>query len=314
MKNEEEFLATIDDYVAEAIFPGCQIAIVEGTMVQEFVRGNQAILPKVEPLVAGKKWDLASVSKVVGTGTVVIDLVLSGKLSLDAPFTDYYPDFHDESITLRQLLTHTTGINPFIENRDKLDFKGLKEAIDHIEVTEDKSCHYTDINFILLGFMLEKLYGKSLDVVFKAEVFEKWDMSATSFGPVTNAVPTSLDTRVGTVHDPKAKVLGKHCGSAGLFAPMNDLVKFVQGYFSDTKYLALQKNFAAGQRPRSLAWDFIHDQWLLHTGYTGTFILMNLEAKKAVIFLSNRVHLKDERAQWIADRDVLIEILIKNLS
>ncbi|MDT2742329.1 serine hydrolase domain-containing protein [Lactococcus garvieae] len=314
MKNEKEFLATIDDYLTQAIFPGCHIAIVEGAKVQEFVRGNQAILPQVEPLVAGKKWDLASVSKVVGTGTVVINLVLSGKISLDAPFTDYYPDFHDESITLRQLLTHTTGINPFIENRDKLDFEGLKDAIDHIEVTENKSCHYTDINFILLGFMLENFYGKSLDEIFKAEIFEQWNMSETSFGPVTNAVPTSLDTTVGTVHDPKAKVLGTHCGSAGLFAPMNDLVKFVQGYFSDTKYLALQKNYAAGKRPRSLAWDFIHDQWLLHTGYTGTFILMNLEAKKAVIFLSNRVHLKDERAQWIADRDVLIETLIKNLS
>lgn len=314
MKNEKEFLETIDDYIAQEIFPGCHVAIVEEAEVQESVRGNQAILPKVKPLVAGKKWDLASVSKVVGTGTVVINLVLSGKLELDASFTDYYPDFHDESITLRQLLTHTTGINPFIENRDKLDFKGLKDAIDHIEVTENKSCHYTDINFILLGFMLEKLYEKSLDEVFKAEVFEKWNMSETSFGPVTNAVPTSLDTRVGSVHDPKARVLGIHCGSAGLFAPMIDLVKFVQGYFSDTKYLALQKNYAAGDRPRSLAWDFIHDQWLLHTGYTGTFILMNLESKKAVIFLSNRVHLKDERAQWIVDRDRLIEILIKNLN
>ena len=314
MKNEKEFLETIDDYIAQEIFPGCHVAIVEEAEVQESVRGNQAILPKVKPLVAGKKWDLASVSKVVGTGTVVINLVLSGKLELDASFTDYYPDFHDESITLRQLLTHTTGINPFIENRDKLDFKGLKDAIDHIEVTENKSCHYTDINFILLGFMLEKLYEKSLDEVFKAEVFEKWNMSETSFGPVTNAVPTSLDTRVGSVHDPKAKVLGTHCGSAGLFAPMIDLVKFVQGYFSDTKYLALQKNYAAGDRPRSLAWDFIHDKWLLHTGYTGTFILMNLESKKAVIFLSNRVHLKDERAQWIVDRDRLIEILIKNLN
>ena len=131
MKSEEEFLATIDDYVAEAIFPGCQIAIVEGTKVQEFVRGNQAILPQVEPLVAGKKWDLASVSKVVGTGTVVINLVLSGKLSLDAPFTYYYPDFHDESITLRQLLTHTTGINSFNENSENLYYKRLKEAIDH---------------------------------------------------------------------------------------------------------------------------------------------------------------------------------------
>ncbi|EKF52061.1 serine hydrolase domain-containing protein [Lactococcus garvieae] len=314
MKKEKEFLAKIDEYINHSIFPGCQFSVLEGGKVQEFSFGNQETIPQIKPLVADKKWDLASVSKVVGTGTAVINLVLEGKLDIDAPFTQYYPDFHDDSITLRQLLTHTTGINPFIENRDNLDFSHLKSAIDNIVVTEDKTCHYTDINFILLGFMLERFYDKSLDKVFEEQVFERWGMSETSFGPVTNAVPTRSDMKAGTVHDPKAKVLGVHCGSAGLFAPMSDLVKFVQAYFADEKYLELQKNFAAGNRPRSLAWDFIHNQWLLHTGYTGTFILMNLQTQKAVIFLSNRVYLKDDRAQWIADRDVLIEKLIENLS
>ena len=72
MKNEKEFLTTLDDYLAQAIFPSCHVAIVEGAKVQEFVRGNQAILPQVEPLVAGKKWDLASVSKVVGLSLIHI--------------------------------------------------------------------------------------------------------------------------------------------------------------------------------------------------------------------------------------------------
>lgn len=314
MKKEKEFLEKIDDYINQGVFPGCQFALLEGQHVREFIRGNQEIVPEEKLLVSGKKWDLASVSKVVGTGTAVINLVLSGKLDIDAPFTQYYPDFHDDTLTLRQLLTHTTGINPFIKNRDELDFFGLKAAIDNIEVTADKSCHYTDINFILLGFMLEKVYDRPLDEILKAQVFEKWEMYDTSFGPVSNAVPTSQDVKVGSVHDPKAQVLGRHCGSAGLFAPMGDLVKFVQAYFADEKYLMLQKNFAFGQRPRSLAWDFIQNQWLLHTGYTGTFILMNLEMKKAVIFLSNRVHLADNRAQWIVDRDVLIETLIQNLN
>lgn len=314
MKKEKEFLEKIEEYVAQSIFPGCQFTVLEENKVQEFMCGNQEIVPETKPLVSGKKWDLASVSKVVGTGTVVINLILEGKLDIDAPFTRYYSDFHDDSITLRQLLTHTTGINPFIKNRDSLDFFGLKTAIDNIEVTEDKTCHYTDINFVLLGFMLEKIYGQSLDHVFSEQVFEGWGMTDTSFGPVTNAVPTSQEIKSGTVHDPKARILGNHCGSAGLFAPMEDLVKFVQGYFQEERYLFLQKNFASGQRSRSLAWDLIQDRWLLHTGYTGTFILMNLQTKKAVIFLSNRVHLKDERTQWIVDRDILIEMLIKNLS
>ena len=313
MKNEQAFLKLIDDYIAAGVFPGCEFAILENGKIHQYIRGNQAILPEPKELEAAKNWDLASVSKVVGTGTAIINLILEDQLDIEAPLRRYYPDFHDDSVTLRQLLTHTTGINPFIKNRDQLDFAGLKQAIDQIEVTTNKTCLYTDINFILLGFMLEKIYDQALDQIFEEQVFKAWKMTKTQFGPVENAVPTSLETAVGTVHDPKARILLNHCGSAGLFAPMTDLIKFVQGYFSDEKYLKLVRNFAKGARERSLAWDLLKGEWLLHTGYTGTFILMNLRTKKAVIFLSNRVHLKDERDKWIADRDILIEKLIENL-
>lgn len=76
------------------------------------------------------------------------------------------------------------------------------------------------------------------------------------------------------------------------------------------------KNYAIGEKSRSLAWDLPtsdHD-WLLHTGYTGTFLLINPRKKKAVIFLSNRVHLKDERLEWIKARDILIHFLITQLT
>ncbi len=87
---------------------------------------------------------------------------------------------------------------------------------------------------------------------------------------------------------------------------------FVQAYFSDDSYLQLVRDYSNGSKKRSLAWDILekNENWILHTGYTGTFILMNLKEKKAVIFLSNRVHIKDERAQWIKDRDRLIEAFI----
>ena len=96
----------------------------------------------------------------------------------------YYPDFHESSVTLRQLLTHSSGINPFIPNRDNLNAAELKEAINHIAVEGRKVFLYTDINFLLLGFMLEEIYGKSLDVIFKDEVFQPFGMTNTGFGPV----------------------------------------------------------------------------------------------------------------------------------
>lgn len=119
-------------------------------------------------------YDLASVSKVVGVATVCIFLINQGRLDLDQSLTSYYPAFEDETVTLRQLLTHTTGIDPFIPNRDSLSATELKRAINGIKVTGKKDFLYTDINFLLLGFMLEELYGKSLDAIFEEEVFQPW--------------------------------------------------------------------------------------------------------------------------------------------
>ena len=316
MKNQQEFLEMIEDYLQREVFPGVNFAIIEDQKVTEYLLGKATILPKVVDLTEGKKWDLASLTKVVGTGTAVINLVLAGKLELDAPLQKYYPKFTDRNVSIRQLLTHTSGIDPFIANRDDLGAKELTEAINQIRVTDDKSFKYTDINFILLGFLLEEYYGESLDKIFAKNIFENWQMNQTSFGPVKNAVATSQNIPVGTVHDPKAQVLQNHCGSAGLFSTMTDLISFSQAYFREEKYLQLLKNYATGAKKRSLAWDLPseNDDWLLHTGYTGTFLLINPRLKKAVIFLSNRVHLKDHRQKWIEERDQLINFLISHLS
>ena len=324
MKNMDKVLEMVGDYIQKGIFPGANFAILEGEigeMQTEFVRGNRQILPEKKPLESGLLWDLASVTKVVGTGTAVINLLADQRLELDETLQQYLPEFANGDVTLRQLLTHTSGINPYIPGRDGLSKAELKTAILQIEVTADKTFRYTDLNFILLGFLLEKVYDKPLDQIFQAEIFEPWQMRRTQFGPVAaaDAVATSLDVPVGAVHDPKARVLGVDCGSAGLFSDLTDLSNFVRGYFADGKYEILMKNFILdGQvKKRSLAWDLPvaeNPDWLLHTGYTGTFILMNLRLKKAVIFLSNRVHLKDERAQWIKDRDKLIGLFIENLT
>lgn len=312
MWNQEKTIDMLQDYIDKEIFPGCNFAVLQGSQVEEFVFGAAQIIPQVEPLKAGKVWDLASVTKVVGTGTAMIDLILSGKIDVDSSVKTYLPEFSHENLTIRQLITHTSGIEPFIKNRDQMNADQLKQAILNISVSADKSFHYTDINFILLGFLLENYYKKDLAQIFQEKIFQPWQMTKTSFGPVENAVPTAQNVPVGTVHDPKARVLGVHCGSAGLFSDLLSLEHFVQGYFADDKYLQLLQNFATGKKQRSLAWDILenHENWLSHTGYTGTFILMNLPLKRAVIFLSNRVHLKDERAQWIKDRDKLIDRFI----
>lgn len=319
-------LELVKAYVASGIFPGASFAIVNGQAIEKYVIGYECLRPEPVLLQTDMSYDLASVSKVVGTGTVMIDLVLSGQVELDALLIDYYPDFKgpgSTTLTIRQLLTHTSGIDPFIENRHNLAYDELRAALNQVTVTSDKTFHYTDVNFILLGFMLEEIYGQDLADILQDRVFKPFNMHHTSFVAPDKTVATAWNLPKGLVHDPKAQVLGRHTGSAGLFSDLDDLIAFSQAYFANPVYLLLLKDYAKANKARSLAWDLVGletsaesskkqvGQWLMHTGYTGTFILLNLKTQQAVIFLSNRVHLRDERKQWIADRNVLIQAFLK---
>lgn len=310
----------IKAYIASGIFPGASFALVNKDEVSKYIFGYDRLWPEKISLKPDMAYDLASVSKVVGTGTVFINLILSGKVMLDALLTDYYPDFVGRGanqLTIRQLLTHTSGINPFIKNRNELSYSELREALNQVDASLEKVFHYSDVNFILLGFMLETIYQQDLSDILKAQVFKPFNMIQTGFVAPENTVSTEWQLPKGIVHDPKARVLGKHTGSAGLFATLDDLVNFSKSYFTDDRYLALLKDYSLTGDHRSLGWDILmteadcdnkaSSQWLLHTGYTGTFLMINLKTQQAVIFLSNRVHLEDDRQGWILNRDVLIK-------
>ena len=305
---KQKIFEKIQEQIRQEIYPGASLALYQAGQWREFYFGL-ADPQERKVTQAGLVYDLASVSKVVGVGTLVAFLYEQGKLDLDLPLQHYYPDFHREDVTVRQLLTHTSGLDPFIPNRDQLAAPELKAALNHLTVLEDKNFRYTDVNFLLLGFMLEEIYGQSLDQIFQSQIFQPWGLAETGFGPVSGAVPTVRGIKDGHVHDPKARVLGLHAGSAGLFSTLRDLEMFLEHYLQDDFAANLTRNFSRepGKR-RSLAWN-LEDDWLDHTGYTGTFIMYNRKKQKAVIFLSNRTYEKDERAQWIVDRNQLMDLI-----
>ena len=307
MTNQKIF-EKIQEQIRQEIYPGASLALYQAGQWKEFYFGL-ADPQERKATQAGLVYDLASVSKVVGVGALAAFLYKQGKLELDLPLQHYYPDFHREDVTVRQLLTHTSGLDPFIPNRDQLTALELKTALNHLEVLEDKTFRYTDVNFLLLGFMLEEIYGQALDQIFQSQIFQPWGLTETGFGPVPGAVPTVHGVQDGQVHDPKARVLGIHAGSAGLFSTLKDLEIFLEHYLQDNFASNLTQNFSKepGKR-RSLAWN-LEDDWLDHTGYTGTFIMYNRKEQKAVIFLSNRTYEKDERAQWILDRNQLMDLI-----
>ena len=251
----EKIISKIKEQLKDGIYPGASLALYQAGQWQEFYFGLADPQEK-KATQAGLVYDLASVSKVVGVGTLAAFLYEQGKLELDLPLQHYYPVFRREDVTLRQLLTHTSGLDPFIPNRDQLTAPELKAALNHLTVLKDKTFRYTDVNFLLLGFMLEEIYGQSLDQIFQSQIFLPWGLTETGFGPVPGAVPTVRGVKDGQVHDPKARVLGVHAGRAGLFSSLRDLEIFLEHYLQDDFAANLTQNFSkeTGTR-RSLAWN-----------------------------------------------------------
>lgn len=303
-------LEQLNDHMQQGLYRGASLALFQSGQWQEYYLGT---IDGDQPVQPGLVYDLASVSKVVGVATVCIFLINSGALKLDDSLKNYYPDIVHEEVTIRQLLTHTSGLDPYIPNRDHLQAQELQAALNQLSLKKDKTFQYTDVNFLLLGFMLETYCGKSLEQLFQELVFQPFDMPETSFGPRHTAVPTLKGVNDGHVHDPKAKVLEKQAGSAGLFSTLNDLEHFAMHYLEDSFSDSLWTNYSLQEKTRSLGWNLEQD-WIDHTGYTGPFIMLNKKEQKAAIFLTNRTYDKDDRPLWIRERRRIRDAIIDYLS
>ena len=305
---KQEIIQKIEQQIEAGIYPGASFAYYRDGEWSDCYLGEAN--PEIgEQTCQGLVYDLASVSKVVGVGTVLTFLWHQGELDIEKSVTEFLPDSDYPDITIRQLLTHSTDLDPFIINRDQLNAEELKEAMFHLNRREKRAFLYSDVHFLLLGFLLENYFEKDLDQILQEQVLDPWKMKETQFGPVSSAVPTVRGQKAGVVHDPKARLLGKHAGSAGLFSTVKDLKIFLEHYLQDDFADGLSQNFSdLSDKERSLAWNLEGD-WLDHTGYTGTFIMWNRKKQEAAIFLSNRTYEKDERAQWIIDRNQVMDLI-----
>ena len=305
---KQEIIQKIEQQIEAGIYPGASFAYYQDGVWSDCYLGV-ADPETAEKTREGLVYDLASVSKVVGVGTVLTFLWKQDKIELDQSIKTYLPEADYPDITIRQLLTHATDLDPYISNRDQLSAEQLREAMFHLNRREKRAFLYSDVHFLLLGFLLETHFEKDLDQIIQDQVLNPWKMKETQFGPVSNAVPTVRGQKAGVVHDPKAHLLGRHAGSAGLFSTVKDLKIFLEHYLEDDFAAELSQNFSdLSDKERSLAWNLEGD-WLDHTGYTGTFIMWNRKKQEAAIFLSNRTYEKDERAQWILDRNQVMALI-----
>jgi uncharacterized protein YbbC (DUF1343 family)/CubicO group peptidase (beta-lactamase class C family) len=234
-------------------------------------------------------------------------LIARGNLSLDQTLRSVLPDFHDDTVTLRHLLTHTSGLKPGI---DRGEWSGYEEGIRRAlaEVPENRPgavFRYSDVNYILLGEVVRRVSGQPLDVFARKNVFAPLGMRDTTFRPTKRAriAPTEAGLR-GDVHDPTARRMGGVAGHAGMFTTAADLATFARAVLEGSFFpramtavasppeVAVQR--AAGfdidcnySRPRGAL--FPHGSFG-HTGWTGGFLWIDPLSRTFYVFLSNRVH------------------------
>jgi beta-glucosidase-like glycosyl hydrolase/CubicO group peptidase (beta-lactamase class C family) len=313
---------------ADSAFSAAQVAIVrDGMLVWDKAYGTYSYDAASREINGNALFDLASVTKVIATTSAVMKLYDRGQIGLDEPVAKYLPAFATEEkrgITIRHLLLHRGGFPPF---RKFWEFCADSGAmIDSVFATPlvarpGDTTIYSDLGFITLGKVVEKIAGMSLSAFVQKEFFGPLGMGNTMFQPPAEirhrAVATEVDTVwrrklvQGTVHDENAAFLGGVSGHAGLFSTARDLAVFVQmlvngGTYGGTRYLAASTIAAfIGTRregeQRWLGWDrksprgssagtLFSASSFGHTGFTGTSVWVDPERRLGVIFLTNRVH------------------------
>lgn len=294
--------------VASGRIPGATLGLVSADGRRAVrVSGMAALVPETEELTEAHWFDLASLSKVIATTMMILDLAEAGKIGLDDPLTTAIPDLRqydlenaaERRLTFRDCLTHRT----FLPAVEPIYTYGGDPARLRAFILQREWKHgppvYSDINFILLGIAIERITGKPLS---------DWPLGeGLSFGPPPGpAVATEACTwreRVlkGEVHDENASALGGAAGHAGLFGTVDGVLDFahriIAGRVSPNVVEAIR---TPANGHRTCGWERRFPDWqggqacspytIGHTGFTGTGLWIDFERGVAWTLLTNRVH------------------------
>lgn len=242
--------------IEEGRLPGCVLTVGRRDQVLlSRAFGSRQIVPAPNPMTDDTIFDLASLTKPIATGTSVMLLIERGQLRVHDRVAHHWPEFGTrgkESLTLFELLTHQSGLipdNPLADYEQGLDEAWRKICDLPLRNPPRTKFVYSDVNFIVLGRVVERVTGESLASFSTREVFEPLGMAHTRFVPPMDwrnrCAPTGQRAGhwlLGEVHDPRAHLLGGIAGHAGLFSTAADLSVFAQmllngGRFQDRQFL-----------------------------------------------------------------------------
>jgi CubicO group peptidase (beta-lactamase class C family) len=340
-------LESIDNIVKRGVraggYPGAAVIVArKGATVWEKGFGRVSYGSKATAVSATETiYDLASLTKVVGTTTAVMLLYDEGRLDLDAPVREYLPEFSGggkDLVTVRELLEHRSGLpaDRDIWKTSRTPAEARAAVLDVPLACPPGECYvYSDLGAIVVGMVVERITGLGLDVYLHERVFAPLGMNHTFYRPADSLrkriAPTSLSADGGqmvrgVVHDENAWALGGVAGHAGLFSTASDLAIFSQmllngGVYEGVRIVSdsavrLFTTRAAGSR--ALGWAMADGQWgsgrylsdgsFGHVGFTGTSIWIDPTREMFVILLTNRVYKPKVRGSFKAIADIRADL------
>jgi uncharacterized protein YbbC (DUF1343 family) len=328
---KQRIASMVQTAIEEKKMPGCVICVGRNDRIlflQSY--GNKSLDPKPTPMSIDTVFDMASITKPVATGSSIMKLVEQGKLRLTEKVSDWFPEFANnekQNMTVLDCLVHRSGLIP--DN-------ALADYQEGPVVAWDKICKlpltapigtafkYSDVNFIILGKIVEKVSGQPLDEFAQQAIFAPAGMSESGYRPIealrARAAPTEKREGKwiqGEVHDPRAHLLNGVAGHAGLFSTARDMSLYARMFLNGgvakrpdgTETRVLESStlrLMAGGVPvpggvRGLSWDkrtgfsinkgdLLSDAAVGHGGFTGTVLWIDPTQNLFFCFLSNRVH------------------------
>lgn len=343
--NTEKWKAILDTAVSEGAFP-CYAAAV-GCGDEVFFRaigGNRAVFPKPFPLTEDTLFDMASLSKLMGTTMAALRLIDQGKLHLTDRVGDFFENsYGKEDITIFQLMTHTSGITSFFHmwkmNIDPRD--AAKVILERpLAAPTGTNVIYSCMGYILLGRILEKICGEPLDKIVQREVLDPLGMKDTCYCPSegricvsTEKEKTSDDYICGHVHDENAHSIGGVSGNAGLFSTLDDCIKFAsllsrraEGFLAKSTFDLAVTDHTEGlsDSARGLGFHMFREAIYPggknmsrgsygHSGFTGTYIYVDRETEIYCILLSNRVHFGRDTDPFFAHKQKFFDTVFEDI-
>tara|TARA_Y100000588_G_scaffold392956_1_gene506908 strand:+ start:3675 stop:6500 length:2826 start_codon:yes stop_codon:yes gene_type:complete len=317
----------------EKVFPGAQVFISKGNKVLfSGGFGYHTYDGNSPPVTIESIYDIASITKVLSITPIIMKLISQKKLNLDHSVQSFLPDFigkHKELVTIRHLLTHSSGIKSYYRFFLEEEFKSRNDIVKKIvsmdlDFYPGSNFSYSDLGMILLMEIVEKVTNRKIDHISKSWIYNPLNMHSTRYLPsdklLLKIVPTEYDSLYrkelvhGSVHDENTYLMGGVSSHAGLFSTAEDLANYAKLYlnngtwlgkrilkesiirkFIENQYLPNESDYALGwdtpsKNGKSSAGDYFSDNSFGHLGFTGTSMWVDMELDIIIILLTNRVH------------------------